>query len=151
HPCELAYCLRRHALDGADTGLAIVRLTLVKMAEGGIYDQVGGGFCRYSVDQHWSIPHFEKMLYDNALLLPLYSDAWLLTGLPLLERAVRDTVAWLVREMLYRDAQHAGAFCSSLDADSEHEEGKYYVWTPAEVRELLEAEEYAVVERHYGL
>jgi uncharacterized protein YyaL (SSP411 family) len=151
HPCELAWCLRRHALAGGDSGLEIARVTLVKMAEGGIYDQIGGGFCRYSVDQYWSIPHFEKMLYDNALLLALYSDAWLVTRLPLFESVVRDTVRWLAREMAYRDRQHAGAFCSSLDADSEHEEGKFYVWNPAEVRALLTPEEYAVVEQHYGL
>ena len=71
HPFELAFCLRRHALDGGELGLSIARLTLVKMAEGGLYDQVGGGFCRYSVDAYWSIPHFEKMLYDNAVLLAL--------------------------------------------------------------------------------
>jgi hypothetical protein len=147
HPSELAYCLRRHALGGGEPGLAIARLTLTKMAEGGIYDQVGGGFCRYSTDQYWTIPHFEKMLYDNALLIPLYADAWLVTGQPLFERAVRDTVEWLTREMLSPE----GAFYSSLDADSEHEEGRFYVWTPAQVRELLSPDEYAVVEAHYGL
>jgi len=151
HPSELAYCLRRHALDGSELGLAIARLTLVKMAEGGIYDQIGGGFCRYSTDQYWAIPHFEKMLYDNALLIPLYADAWLVTGQPLFERVVRDTVGWLQREMLSQGHENAGAFYSSLDADSEHEEGKFYVWTPAEVRELLAPEEYNVVEAHYGL
>jgi uncharacterized protein len=147
HPYELAFCLRRHVLDGGELGLSITRLTLAKMAEGGIYDQVGGGFCRYSVDAYWSIPHFEKMLYDNAALLALYSDAWLATGLPLYEQAVRGTVQWVMREM----QSPAGGFYSSLDADSEHEEGKYYVWTPAEVKELLSPDEYAVVEPHYGL
>src|SRR5687768_10492132 len=112
HPSELAYCLRRHALAGDELGLAIARLTLVKMAEGGIYDQVGGGFCRYSTDQYWTIPHFEKMLYDSALLLPLYADAWLVTSQPLFERVVRDTVRWLQREMLSSE----DAFYSSLDA-----------------------------------
>jgi uncharacterized protein YyaL (SSP411 family) len=147
HPFELAFCLRRHALDGAEPGLAIARLTLTKMAEGGIYDQVGGGFCRYSVDAYWSIPHFEKMLYDNAALLALYSDAWLATGQPLYEQAVRGTAQWVLREMQSPE----GGYYSSLDADSEHEEGRYYVWTPGEARELLTADEYAVVEPHYGL
>jgi uncharacterized protein len=147
HPFELAFCLRRHALDGGELGLSIARLTLTKMAEGGIYDQIGGGFCRYSVDAYWSIPHFEKMLYDNAALLALYSDAWLVTGLPLFERTVRGTAQWVMREM----QSPAGGYYSSLDADSEHEEGKYYVWTPAEVQALLTPEEYAVVEPHYGL
>jgi uncharacterized protein YyaL (SSP411 family) len=147
HPYELAFCLRRHALDGGELGLAITRLTLVKMAEGGIYDQLGGGFCRYSVDPYWSIPHFEKMLYDNAALIALYSDAWLLTRQPLFERTARGIAGWVMREMQSPE----GGYYSSLDADSEHEEGKYYVWTPDEVRGLLTADEYALVEPHYGL
>jgi hypothetical protein len=147
HPFELAFCLRRHALDGGELGLAIARLTLVKMAEGGIYDQLGGGFCRYSVDAYWSIPHFEKMLYDNAALIALYSDAWLVTRAPLLEKTVRGIAGWVMREMQSPE----GGYYSSLDADSEHEEGKYYVWTPDEVKGLLTAEEYSVVEPHYGL
>ncbi|HKA45836.1 MAG TPA: thioredoxin domain-containing protein [Burkholderiales bacterium] len=147
HPSELAFCLRRHALDGGELSLAIARLTLTKMAEGGIYDHIGGGFSRYSVDQYWSIPHFEKMLYDNAALLALYSDAWLVTGQPAFESVVRETVQWVMREMQSPE----GGFYSSLDADSEHEEGKFYVWTPAEVREVLAPEEYAAVEPYYGL
>jgi hypothetical protein len=147
HPFELAFCLRRHGLDGGELGLSIARLTLVKMAEGGIYDQLGGGFCRYSVDAYWSIPHFEKMLYDNAALIALYSDAWLVTRQPLFETTVRGIAGWVMREMQSPE----GGYYSSLDADSEHEEGKYYVWTPDEVKGLLTAEEYAVVEPHYGL
>jgi hypothetical protein len=147
HPFELAFCLRRHALDGGELGLSIARLTLVKMAEGGIYDQLGGGFCRYSVDPYWSIPHFEKMLYDNAALIALYSDAWLVTRLPLFERTVQGIAGWVMREMQSPE----GGYYSSLDADSEHEEGKYYVWTPDEARALLTAEEYAVVEPYFGL
>ena len=147
HPFEIAFCLRRHALEGGEIGLALARLTLTKMAEGGLYDQLGGGFCRYSVDQYWSIPHFEKMLYDNAALIALYSDAWLVTGQPLFRKVVTETAQWVMREMQSPE----GGYYSSLDADSEHEEGKYYVWTPDEVRHLLSAEEYAVVEPHYGL
>jgi uncharacterized protein YyaL (SSP411 family) len=147
HPFELAFCLRRHALDGGELGLAIARLTLVRMAEGGIYDQLAGGFCRYSVDPYWSIPHFEKMLYDNAALLALYSDAWLVTRQPLFEATVRETAHWVTRDMQSPE----GGFYSSLDADSEHEEGRFYVWTPEEARALLAADEWAVVEPHYGL
>ena len=147
HPHELAWCLRRHVLDGAEIPATIVRLTLTRMAEGGIYDHLGGGFCRYSVDQYWTIPHFEKMLYDNGPLLALYSDAWRVTREPLYAKVVRETAAWTMREMQSPE----GGYYSSLDADSEHEEGKFYVWTPQEVRALLTAEEYAVVEPHYGL
>ena len=147
HPHELAFCLRRHALDGGEMAATIARLTLTKMAEGGICDQLGGGFCRYSVDPYWTIPHFEKMLYDNGPLLALYSEAWLVTRQALFEKIARDTAAWVMREM---QAPHGGYY-SSLDADSEHEEGKFYVWTPDEVRALLTPEEYAVVEPHYGL
>jgi uncharacterized protein YyaL (SSP411 family) len=147
HPFELAFCLRRHALDGGELGLAIARLTLTRMAEGGIYDQLGGGFCRYSVDEYWSIPHFEKMLYDNAALIALYADAWVVTRQPLFERTARGIAGWVMREMQSPE----GGYYSSLDADSEHEEGKYYVWTREEVKGLLDADEYAVLEPHYGL
>jgi uncharacterized protein YyaL (SSP411 family) len=151
HPFELAFCLRRHALDGSEPGLAIARPTLVKMAEGGIYDQLGGGFCRYSVDEHWSIPHFEKMLYDNAALIALYSDAFLVSRQPVFEKAVRGIAQWAMREMQSQGHTNEGGYYSSLDADSEHEEGKYYVWAQAEVKSLLTTEEYAVVAPHYGL
>jgi len=147
HPFELAFCLRRHALDGGEPGLAIARVTLTRMAEGGIYDQLAGGFCRYSVDETWTIPHFEKMLYDNAALLALYSDAWLATQAPLFSRVAAETAEWVMREM----QSPAGGYYSSLDADSEHEEGKFYVWTPQEMKRLLTPEETAVVEPHYGL
>ncbi|HSQ03587.1 MAG TPA: thioredoxin domain-containing protein, partial [Burkholderiales bacterium] len=147
HPHELAYCLRRSALDRNERALAIAKLSLTRMAEGGIYDQLGGGFCRYSVDAHWSIPHFEKMLYDNGPLLGLYADAWRVCGEPLFARTVRETAAWAMREMQAPE----GGYYSSLDADSEHEEGKFYVWTPPEVQALLAPEEYRVVAAHYGL
>jgi len=147
HPHEFAFCLRRHALDRGELALTMARLTLTRMAEGGIYDQLGGGFYRYSVDAQWTIPHFEKMLYDNGPLIALYSDAWRVTGAPLYRRVVAQTAAWVMREM----QSPAGGYYSSCDADSEHEEGKFYVWTPDEVKALLSEEEYAVVAPHYGL
>src|SRR5690606_4980823 len=94
-----------------------------------------------------SIPHFEKMLYDNGPLLALYADAWRATGEPLFARVAEETAGWVMREM----QSPAGGYYSSLDADSEHEEGKFYVWTPDEVRAVLDAEEWSVVEPHYGL
>ena len=117
------------------------------MALGGIYDQLGGGFARYSVDAEWMIPHFEKMLYDNGPLLRLYADAWAVTRNPLFARVAGETAAWVMREMQSPE----GGYYSSLDADSEHEEGKFYVWTPEEVRSLVSSEEYAVLAPHYGL
>ncbi len=130
---------------GAPLNMAIH--TLRCMALGGIYDQLGGGFCRYSVDAHWGIPHFEKMLYDNGSLLARYSDAWALTRDPMFARVAEETAAWSMREM--QSAQ--GGYYSSLDADSEHEEGKFYVWTPQQVGALLNSEEYAVCAPFYGL
>ncbi len=117
------------------------------MAQGGIYDQVGGGFARYSVDADWAIPHFEKMLYDNAWLLRLYADAWAITRNPLFERVCDETAAWVMREMQSPE----GGYYSSLDADSEGEEGKFYVWTPDEVRAVLTADEFAVASDCFGL
>jgi len=147
HPAELALCLRRGVQRGDDRAMQVATFTLEKMAEGGIYDQLGGGFCRYSVDNHWTIPHFEKMLYDNAQLLKLVADAWLVTGQPLFRRVAEQTVGWIRREM----QAPAGAYYSTLDADSEGEEGKFYVWTPDEARALLTPDEYAVLGPHYGL
>jgi uncharacterized protein len=147
HPAEFEFCLRRAVALGDDAALGMVKLTLTNMAERGLYDQLGGGFCRYSVDQHWTIPHFEKMLYDNGPLLRLYSDLWLVDRQPLYARVAADTATWVMCEMQAPD----GGYYSTLDADSEHEEGKFYVWTPVEVKAALSAEEYAVVAPHYGL
>jgi uncharacterized protein YyaL (SSP411 family) len=140
HPADLELCLREGEKD-------IALVTLERMCEGGIYDQLGGGFCRYSVDAEWSIPHFEKMLYDNGPLLGLLADAWLATGAPLFARCAEETAGWLVREMQSPE----GGYYSSLDADSEHEEGKFYAWQRDEIRSLLTAEEYAAFAPRFGI
>jgi uncharacterized protein YyaL (SSP411 family) len=140
HPTDLELCLRK-----GETGMA--HTTLGRMCEGGIYDQLGGGFCRYSVDGQWMIPHFEKMLYDNGPLLGLLADAWLATAEPVYAKCAAETAAWMMREMQSPE----GGYYSSLDADSEHEEGKFYVWERDEVQRLLSAEEYAVAAPHFGL
>ena len=147
HPAELEFCLRQSASSGDGAAGRIATFTLERMALGGIYDQLGGGFARYSVDAEWTIPHFEKMLYDNGPLLRLYADAWTVTRNPLFARVAEETAGWVMREMQSPE----GGYYSSLDADSEHEEGKFYVWTPEEVRSLLSAEEYDVLAPHYGL
>jgi uncharacterized protein YyaL (SSP411 family) len=147
HPTDIELLLRRYAATGDRHALHVATFTLERMAEGGIYDQLGGGFCRYSVDATWTIPHFEKMLYDNGPLLRLCADAWAATGKPLFARIVEETAGWIRREMQSPE----GGYYSSLDADSEHEEGKFYVWTPGEVAPLLTPEEYAVLAPHYGL
>src|SRR5690606_18132371 len=110
-----------------------VNLTLKKIAMGGIHDQVGGGFARYSVDGEWFAPHFEKMLYDNAQLMSLYAEAYAITGDKEYEHVVADIFEWLTREMTHPE----GGFYSALDADSEGEEGKYYVWTKKEIDQHL--------------
>jgi uncharacterized protein YyaL (SSP411 family) len=147
HPTDIELCLRQFARDGDRDVLHVALHTLRSMAQGGIYDQLGGGFCRYSVDRSWTIPHFEKMLYDNAQLLPLYADAWAITRDALFERAAVETAAWVMREM----QSPQGGYYSSLDADSEGAEGKFYVWDAAQVRALLGGREYSVVAAHYGL
>jgi uncharacterized protein YyaL (SSP411 family) len=111
----------------------VSHITLRAMAHGGLFDQFGGGFARYSVDAHWLIPHFEKMLYDNALLIDAYTRAWLDTQDPLYAAVVEETIGWLDREM----SAPSGSFYAALDADSEGEEGRYYVWTPEQVDSVL--------------
>jgi uncharacterized protein YyaL (SSP411 family) len=126
---------------------AAVELTLARICEGGIYDHLGGGFSRYSVDERWLVPHFEKMLYDNALLLELLALAYLRSGNELFHRRARETVTWLRREMTTQE----GAFCASLDADSEGEEGKFYVWSLDEVTAALGREDAAFFAAHYDV
>jgi hypothetical protein len=146
HPDAIEACLRHHARTGDARALEMAATTLARMAEGGIFDQLGGGFARYSTDDDWAIPHFEKMLYDNGPLIRLYADAWAITGEPLFARTVEETAAWVMREM----QSPAGGYYSSLDADSEGEEGKFHVWTRKEVEALLAPEERAVAIPHYG-
>jgi uncharacterized protein YyaL (SSP411 family) len=140
HPTDLELCLREGETE-------IVRTTLTRMCEGGIYDQLGGGFCRYSVDAQWLIPHFEKMLYDNGPLLALLADAWTVTAEDLFRKCAAETAGWIVREMQSPE----GGYYSSLDADSEGHEGKFYVWDREEVQRLLTPEEYAATAAHFGL
>ena len=127
--------------------LNMVMTTLTKMARGGIYDHIGGGFCRYATDRRWAIPHFEKMLYDNGALLGLYADALALGPDPLFTGAVRESAAWLMREMQHPE----GGYYAAQDADSEGEEGKFYVWRRDVVKRLLTEDEYLIVETLYGL
>ena len=127
--------------------LFLVSLSLARMAEGGIYDHLGGGFCRYSVDRYWQIPHFEKMLYDNGPLLALYAQAHIATGETLFARVANETANWILADM----RAPGGGFFSSRDADSEGEEGLFYVWTPESVRKLLPDEDYEAFARYFGL
>jgi len=128
--------------DGKEL-LACVTTTLRKMAEGGIYDQIGGGFARYSTDAHWLVPHFEKMLYDNGQLLQLYAEAYQLAPEPLFARVVDETVEYLERDLRAEE----GGLYTAQDADSEGVEGKYYVWTPESLREVLSADDAELVAR----
>jgi len=130
---NLAFCLRHHHRTGFQPALDFVEVSLEKMALGGIYDQLGGGFHRYSVDDHWLVPHFEKMLYDNALLSRVYLDAFQQTGNPLYRRITEEILDYVTREMTHPE----GGFYSTQDADSEGEEGKFFVWTPNEIETIL--------------
>ena len=139
--------LRYYSESGDERYLTMVAQTLSKMAQGGIYDHVGGGFHRYSVDAKWLVPHFEKMLYDNAQLLRIYSQAYLITREPLYKTVVEESAGYLLREM----HQPEGGFYSTQDADSEGDEGKFFVWTLAEIDALLGAEDGEVFARMYDV
>jgi uncharacterized protein YyaL (SSP411 family) len=153
HPTNIERLLRHWATGSTTSGepdrraLHMAVFSLEKMARGGVFDQLGGGFCRYSVDERWMIPHFEKMLYDNGALLALYAEAWAATANPLFQRTCTQTANWVMREMQAPE----GGYYSSLDADSEGEEGKFYVWKPDEVRAAIGKQDYAVFARRYGL
>ena len=144
---NLEVLLRHHHRTGDLAALSGVEDTLRAMANGGIYDQLGGGFARYSVDAYWLVPHFEKMLYDNALLSRLYLEAYQATGEPFYRRIAEETLDYVVRDMTSPD----GGFYSAEDADSEGEEGKFYVWTPGEIRAVLDEEEARLAERYWDV
>ncbi|QKT02976.1 thioredoxin domain-containing protein [Ectothiorhodospiraceae bacterium 2226] len=152
HPTNVEVLLRRYAhtranLDADYEALDMARTTLHAMASGGLYDQLGGGFCRYSVDERWQIPHFEKMLYDNGPLLALYTQGWQATDDDAMRRVALEVAEWAMREMQAPE----GGFYATLDADSEGEEGKFYAWTRTEAQALLSPDEYRILAPHYGL
>ena len=146
-PMTYELLLRYYLRSGDVRALEMVGTTLDRMAMGGIYDQIGGGFHRYSTDTYWLVPHFEKMLYDNALLVRLYLHAYQVTGKPLYRRVVEETLGYVLREM----TDPAGGFYSAQDADSEGEEGKFFVWRPEEIADVLGDEDGALVSSYYGV
>jgi uncharacterized protein YyaL (SSP411 family) len=147
HSLDLRLALRHARRTGDESALRMVTLTLDKMAAGGMYDQLGGGFHRYSTDERWLIPHFEKMLYDNALLVPAYLEGFLATGNAEYARIARECCEWALREMSTAE----GAFASSQDADSEGEEGRFFAWTPQELDAVLGAKRGAQAAAWYGV
>jgi uncharacterized protein YyaL (SSP411 family) len=143
----LTFLLQQYHRTKDETALQSVELTLEKMAKGGMYDQLGGGFHRYSVDEKWLVPHFEKMLYDNALLSRVYLNAYLVTGDEFYRRITTETLDYVLREMTSPN----GGFYSTQDADSEGEEGKFFVWTPGEVAALLGDEDARLFCRYFDV
>lgn len=147
HPMDIRVLLRGWKRTGNSLALEMALLTLNKMAHGGIYDQLGGGFHRYSTDAHWLVPHFEKMLYDNALLVPAYLEAYQITQDEAYAETVRETLEYVLREM----TDPAGGFYSAQDADSEGVEGKFFVWTEREIIEILGETEGTLFNRCYDV
>ncbi|MEU0649360.1 thioredoxin domain-containing protein [Streptomyces umbrinus] len=148
----IEFLLRHHARTGAEGALQMAADTCERMARGGIYDQLAGGFARYSVDREWVVPHFEKMLYDNALLCRVYAHLWRSTGSDLARRVALETADFMVRELRTNE----GGFASALDADSDdgtgkHVEGAYYVWTPAQLREVLGEQDAELAADYFGV
>jgi uncharacterized protein YyaL (SSP411 family) len=146
-PMTLDFAMLEYKRTGDLDALYVAELTLEKMAQGGIYDQLGGGFHRYSVDNRWLVPHFEKMLYDNAQLLRAYLHAWQITRRPLFRRVVDETTDYVLREM----TAPQGGFYSTQDADSEGHEGLFFTWTQEEIEEALDSHSAAIFEAHYGV
>ncbi|MBI4289613.1 MAG: thioredoxin domain-containing protein [Chloroflexi bacterium] len=147
HSMALDFLLRYYVRTNEPPALQIVEAALTAMARGGIHDQLGGGFHRYSTDAHWLAPHFEKMLYDNALLARLYLHAYQVTGKPLYRAVAADTLDYVVREMTSPE----GGFYSAQDADSEGVEGKFYVWTQREILQVIGEEDARVFNRYFGV
>jgi len=152
HPTNIEFLLRSWRASASSDepdlhSLYMASLTLTRMAEGGIYDQLGGGFARYSVDRYWMIPHFEKMLCDNGQLLRIYANAAIATGDPVFRQVASQTADWVIRDM----QSPQGGYWSALDADSEGHEGRFYAWDAQHVRSVLPPEVYPVFERRYGL
>ncbi|KAA6214288.1 thioredoxin domain-containing protein [Streptomyces albofaciens JCM 4342] len=148
----LEFLLRHHARTESEAALQMVQATAEAMARGGIYDQLGGGFARYAVDATWTVPHFEKMLYDNALLCRTYAHLWRVTGSDLARRVAVETADFMVRELRTSE----GGFASALDADSDdgsgkHVEGAYYVWTPGRLRTVLGEKDAAAAAHYFGV
>jgi len=144
--------LRAYHRTHEPTLLRSLERTLDRMADGGIYDHLGGGFARYSVDERWAVPHFEKMLYDNGQLVKLYADAYRLTGNQKWRRVFEDSIAYVLRDMTHAGAgRDGGGFYASEDADSEGEEGKFYVWTPTAVNAVLGKQDGEIACRAYGV
>ena len=143
----LEFLLRHYERAGSAEALSMAGQTCEAMARGGMYDQLGGGFARYSVDATWTVPHFEKMLYDNALLARVYTHLWRRTGSALARRVAEETCEFMLRDL--RTAE--GGFAASLDADSDGEEGAYYAWTPAELRVVLGDEDAAFAAEVFGV